>query len=197
MRSHVYSLMRTIMASAERDELIGSNPCKIVGAGTVSRAKLIRPATVEQLQILADAMPERLRLMVLLSSWCALRFGEVVELRRKDIDLGAEVIRIRRAAARVKGTYEIGDPKTYSSIRDVYIPENIIPAIEHHLERFVEGSPDALLFPNDSGGNLQPSTVNRYCVQSHSCVAAEGRFALARSATLRRDDVRADRRESC
>jgi hypothetical protein len=36
--------------------------------------------------------------MVLLASWCALRFGETVELRRGDIDLSGEVIRVRRAA---------------------------------------------------------------------------------------------------
>ena len=35
-------------------------------------------------------MPERLQLMVTLASWCALRFGEIVELRRGDVDLGAE-----------------------------------------------------------------------------------------------------------
>ena len=52
--------------------------------------------------MLTAAMPERLRLMVTLASWCALRFGETVELRRGDIDLSDEVIRIRRAAVRTK-----------------------------------------------------------------------------------------------
>ena len=32
-------------------------------------------------------MPEQYRAMVLLAAWCALRFGELTELRRKDINL--------------------------------------------------------------------------------------------------------------
>lgn len=57
---------------------------------------------VREIGVLTAAMPERLRLMVTLASWCALRFGETVERRRGDIDLSDEVIRIRRAAVRVK-----------------------------------------------------------------------------------------------
>ena len=55
--------------------------------------------------MLTEAMPEKLQLMVTLASWCALRFGEIVELRRGDIDLSPDVIRIRRAAVRTKGAY--------------------------------------------------------------------------------------------
>ena len=87
MRSHAYSLLRTIMASAVNDEIIDANPCRIVGAGRAKRVHKIRPASVAELGVLTEAMPERLRLMVTLASWCALRFGETVELRRGDIDL--------------------------------------------------------------------------------------------------------------
>ena len=82
--------------------LIDANPARIVGAGRAKRVHKIRPASVEELGVLTAAMPERLRLMVTLASWCALRFGETVELRRGDIDLSDEVIRIRRAAVRTK-----------------------------------------------------------------------------------------------
>ncbi|EUA09271.1 phage integrase family protein [Mycobacterium kansasii 732] len=102
MRSHAYSLLRTIMGSAVIDELIDANPCRIVGAGRAKRVHKIRPASVDELAKLTIAMPERLRLMVTLASWCALRFGEAVELRRADVDLSEEVIRVRRAAVRTK-----------------------------------------------------------------------------------------------
>lgn len=48
-------------------------------------------------------MPERLRLMVELAAWCALRFGEVAELRRGDVDLKNGVIRVSRAVQWVDG----------------------------------------------------------------------------------------------
>ena len=34
-----------------------------------------------------DAMPDAVAAMVLLAAWCALRFGELAELRRRDVDL--------------------------------------------------------------------------------------------------------------
>lgn len=39
--------------------------------------------------------------MALLASWCALRFGELAELRRGDIDTKNGVIRVRRAYVRL------------------------------------------------------------------------------------------------
>ncbi len=175
MRSHAYSLLRTIMASAVVDEVIDANPCRIVGAGRTKRVHKIRPASVEELGALTAEMPERLRLMVTLASWCALRFGETVELRRGDIDLSAEVIRIRRAAVRTKGAYTVTTPKSDASVRDVDIPPHIIPAIEAHLAKYVGKGRDSFLFPAQGGGHLQPSTLMRHWYKAR---AAAGRNDL-------------------
>jgi integrase len=183
MRAHTYSLLRTIMASAVNDELIDANPCRIVGAGRTNRVHKIKPASVEELAVLTAAMPERLQLMVLLASWCALRFGETIELRRGDVDLSGEVIRIRRAAVRVKVipgadgsssgvSFLVTTPKSDAGIRDVDIPPHIIPIIEDHLAKYVGRSRDSLLFPADNGGHLQPSTLARHWYKAR---AAAGR----------------------
>ncbi len=42
------------------------------------------------------ALPGRYRLMALLAAWCALRFGELAELRRSDLDVRSGVIHVRR-----------------------------------------------------------------------------------------------------
>ena len=65
-----------------------------------------------ELEALTMAMPERYRLMILLASWCGLRFGEITELRRHDVDLTDGVVNIRRAVVRVDGEFIIGTPKT-------------------------------------------------------------------------------------
>ena len=162
MRSHAYSLLRTIMASAVNDEAFDANPCRIVGAGRSKRVHRIRPASVDELAVLTEEMPKRLRLMATLASWCALRFGETVELRRSDIDLGDEVIRIRRAAVRTKGAYAATTPKSDAGLRDVAIPPHIIPAIRDHLDGYVGKARDSLVFPANNGGHLQPSTLYRH-----------------------------------
>ena len=122
----------------------------------------IRPASIAELGVLTEAMPEKLRLMVTLASWCALRLGEIVELRRGDVDLSQEVIRIRRAAVRTRGAYSITTPKSDAGVRDVAIPPHVIPLIEAHLAKHVDRGRDSLIFPADNGGHLQPSTLYRH-----------------------------------
>jgi hypothetical protein len=52
--------------------------------------------------------------MILLASWCALRFGELTELRRRDAvldpDKGRGVIRVERAVVRVDDGFAITTP---------------------------------------------------------------------------------------
>ena len=112
------------MNSSTRNPAASSAPAAPSGCTRSGRQ------SVAELGVLTEAMPERLRLMVTLASWCALRFGETVELRRGDIDLSAEVIRIRRAAVRTKGAYSITTPEVDAGVRDVAIPPHIIPLIE-------------------------------------------------------------------
>lgn len=160
MRAHAYSLLRTILETARtRDRIIETNPCLVRGGGTVSRKVKPQPATLEQLAIATAAMPERMRLMVPLSAWCALRFGELIELRRSDIDVTNGVIRIRRAAVRVGGNWVVGDPKSEAGARDVAIPPHLMDMVNEHLEPLRR---DDLLFPAVSGGHMQPSTLYRW-----------------------------------
>jgi integrase len=164
MRAHAYSLLRTIMETARtRDRLIDVNPCAIRGAGSVKRAVTTKTATLAQLDTITAEMPERLQPMVLLAAWCAMRFGELAELRRGDVHVNDGVVSIKRGVYRVTGRQEVGSPKSDAGIRDVAIPPNILPMIKAHLaSEHVDPRKDALLFPAKSGGHLQPSTFYRH-----------------------------------
>lgn len=79
------------------------NPVGIRGAAQVDRASETRPASIPELTVIAAAMPARFRLAVLLSAFTGIRFGEMAELRRKDLSATLEQLRISRAVVRVKG----------------------------------------------------------------------------------------------
>ena len=66
--------------------------------------------TLEQLRMLADAAGEHRPLVYVLGT-CGLRFGEVAELRWRDLDLQKKQIRIARSVTLVDGVFEIGSPK--------------------------------------------------------------------------------------
>ena len=67
-----------------------------------------------QLETITQEMPEQYQAMILLASWCALRFGELTELRRKDITLGEDdgVIRVERGVVRVGDGFQVTTPKS-------------------------------------------------------------------------------------
>ena len=161
--AHAYSLLRTILKDAEQRRLIDHNPCHIRGAGTTKRAKVIEPATVSELAALVEALPERYRALALLAAWCQLRFGELIGLRRKDLDLDRAVVRVRQGVTRIPGKVIVGTPKSHKGTRDVTIPFGLLPVIEAHLETIAD-DPDALVFPSvtDPTKHLAQSTLFRH-----------------------------------
>lgn len=71
--------------------------------------------------------------MALLAAWCALRFGELTELRRGDIDLRNTRVSITRGVVRVDGGFVVGAPKSDAGVRYVTIPPHLIPVLKAHL----------------------------------------------------------------
>lgn len=67
-------------------------------------------------------MPEQYRALVLLGAWCALRSGELLELRRRDVDVVHGTVRVERAVSWVRGKAVTGHPKTAAGTRTVAIP---------------------------------------------------------------------------
>jgi integrase len=103
VRARSYALLKAVMNTAVADEVIDSNPCRIRGAANTPRAREIRPASIDELAVIVEAIPSRHRALVLLCAWCALRSGEVLELRRKDVDIAAGTVRVVRAVSWVGG----------------------------------------------------------------------------------------------
>lgn len=159
IKAHAYGLLRAILATAVGDSLLAVNPCHIRGAGSAKRVHKIEPLSLVQLEKLVDAMPRKYQAMTLVAAWGGLRFGELVELRRKDIDLNAGVIHVRRGAVRVDGQVLIGTPKSDAGVRDVAIPPHLIPMLKDHLRKNITGGKEGLLFPAANGGTLAPSTL--------------------------------------
>jgi integrase len=161
LRAHAYGLLRTILSSAVQDRLMDLNPCHIRGAGNSKRVHKIKPASIAELEAIVTAMPERYRAMTLIAAWCQLRFGELTELRRKDINQTTGTIHVRRGVVRAAGKTIVGTPKSDAGIRDVAIPPHLMPMLKEHLRDHAEPGKDGLLFPAAGGGHLATSTLYR------------------------------------
>jgi integrase len=162
LRAHAYMLLKTICGTAVHDDLLPANPCRIRGAGQAARASKTEPASLEELATIVEAMPDRYRLMVLLAAWCALRFGELTELRGHDIDTRHGVIKLRRGVTWVDGEAVIVTPKSTAGSRDVAVPPHLLPLVREHLLAHGVGRA-GLLFPaaHDPDGHMRPATLYR------------------------------------
>ncbi len=174
-RARAYSLLRSILASAVEDGYFTVNPARIRGVGNVDRAHEVNPATPEELTTLTEAMPPRYRLMVQLAAWCALRFGELTELRRGDVDTAQGVVRIHRAVVCVNGEFIVKEPKSKAGIRKVAIPQALMPMVREHLLAHTAPGPDGLLFGarNDPTQHLRQSALARVYYPARSAAGRE------------------------
>jgi len=124
--THAYQLLKAIFNTAVQDKLVTENPCQIKSASKhPSRVtwKALSPCELEQV---AQEVPEAYRVALPVAAWCGLRFGELIELRRKDVHDGERlVLKIRRAGHTVGKGLEIGPPKTEAGIRDVTVPPHV------------------------------------------------------------------------
>lgn len=162
VNARAYALLRAILTTAVTDELLASNPCRVRAASNPPTKKEIRPATLAELDVLVKEMPEQLGALVLLCAWCALRVGEVLELRRRDLDLNLGVVKVTRAVSWVRGQPIVGTPKSAAGTREVNMPPHIVPALEQHLEKHVRPGENSLLFPSvrDHQRHLQPTVLH-------------------------------------
>jgi integrase len=163
-QAHAYSLLRAIMRTAADPTknngrpLIPFNPCGISGGGSSGTKRRIRPATPQEVATIVAAIAERHQLIVLLADGSALRFGELAELRRSDIDLANAVIRVRRGVVRSRSAGVVAKaPKSEAGIRDVPIPPDTLDAVRDHIAQHAAPGAQGLLFPGRNGEHLSPS----------------------------------------
>lgn len=142
-------LLSAILNAALDDGRISKNPCRIKGADREKPAE--RPvASVAEVFFLADHINPRYRALVLTAALASLRWGELVALRRRDIDLVSGLLFVRRAMVERGGNLELSLPKN-NKTRTVAIPTVLIDELRLHLT-MVEASSDSMVFTGDRGG---------------------------------------------
>lgn len=157
-----YTRVRSVLATATEEGLIAENPCHIPGAAAKPRRnKRNTVATIAQVERIAAQLPADLQILPLLGFWCALRYGEAVELRRKDIDLEAGTVSVSRAFRIVPGAgHEIARPKTEAGVRTIAIPPNLLGRLAEHMNKHVARGMEALIVHSrlDPRANLRNNT---------------------------------------
>jgi hypothetical protein len=87
-------------------------------------ASLLHPAerpvlTVQEVFVLAAAVPPRFRVLVLLATFGSMRWGELAAVRRHSVDLEARRVRIEASVAEMKtgNSSPVGPRRMRESVR--------------------------------------------------------------------------------
>ena len=159
MAAKAYRRLRAVLMTAvNEDRILPRNPCQIRGADREHASE--RPvASVAEVLALADVVPGRYRALILLATFGSLRFGEVTALERRDVDLRAGTVEVRRAFVEVHGKGLVaGPPKSRAGRRKVAIPPSVVDAVRLHLAE--QSGVGPLVFTGPKGAPLRRGTFN-------------------------------------
>jgi integrase len=163
-----------VLATAVHDELLPANPAHIARAmaAPTKRQPVILDAP-EVAALAAEIRPE-LRALILVAAWCGPRWGELIELRRKDIGKDCATITSARGATHRQRECRIDTPKSGRG-RAVHVPPHIRPALAEHLAQHVGKSPGAQLFAPARGGcHLRDRVFAEYYNAALSSIGRDG-----------------------
>lgn len=146
-----YVRLRQVLGQAVDDERIVKNPCRIRRGG-VERPPEQRFASMAELLTLSENVPDRYRAMVLTAGLGGLRQGELLALRRGDLDLTAGVIHVRRKRQILdSGEVLESSPKSEAGRRTVSLPGPLVTELRAHLDSFVSPGEAAYVFTSADG----------------------------------------------
>ncbi len=156
-----YRLLRAVLTTAETDELIRANPCRIRGGGQEHHGE--RPMVATSLVLdLAEAIAPRYRALVLVAGFAGLRTGESLALRRADVDLLHGELRVTAQAQELVGRGRtVLAPKSEAGRRIVAIPSIVVEALEAHLAAFTPTDTDAPVFTGPLGSPARRATISK------------------------------------
>jgi integrase len=139
------TLFGTVMAAAEADELILSNPVRktrFPRRGPVKERAVIAPEKIRELLM---ALPEPASSLAHLLVFTGLRIGELLALRWRDVDLERRGLRVTQSV--YEGHFD--EPKSQRSKRSVPLGAKSIEILSALKPAGV--NPDALVFSTGTG----------------------------------------------
>ncbi len=133
----------------------GSNPA--IGV-SLPEKKPVREKQVlgaNQILHLLTLLKEPVRTMVLLGILTGMRIGEILGLRRKDVDFSSGQIRIEQACYRGL----LGTPKTKGSRRTLPLPRPLVISLTQTYEHATRAGEDDLVFQTRNGTPLNDTNL--------------------------------------
>lgn len=140
----IVGIVSTVFGAAIDDGLIHRNPCSARSVKSPRVAgKRVVPWTLEQVNAMSAAVPQRLAPMLYVGAGCGHRQGEMFGLALEDVDFLGRVIRVVRQVRLVDGCLVFSLPKG-GKTREVPLPDEVGLRLGAHIQAY---SPTPVTLP--------------------------------------------------
>jgi integrase len=120
------SVIKGILDEAFYDEVIEKNPVSKIRLPKLTRS-IIYPFTPDEVNsILLSAEMNNYKNYLNIAFFTGMRSGEIIGLKKEDIDLKNKILKVRRTRSR----FGESSPKTRGSLRDIPILDSLLPLVE-------------------------------------------------------------------
>lgn len=174
---NIIKVLKMFFIYATSEGYTAKNPClKISIPGEKPKKQEVETFTDAEVNRIRETMKgNRLELLINLAFGTGLRKGELLALRYDDIKNGtikvhaslAKPIRIERDGTRVQ-EFEVWEPKSAGSVRDVPVPTELLPMLEAHRRKQTEerlaiglGGKSDYIFTTETGNFIDPTNFTR------------------------------------
>jgi integrase len=148
----VHRILAGIFKAAVRDRRVVASPCEGTKLPKVHRQP-IEPTTLEAVEALTEAMPERYRALITLAAGTGLRQGEIFGLTVDRVDFLRRQLSVDRQLVTMPGRVPyLAPPKTQASVRVVPMPQVVVDALAVHLATWPA---DGFLFTTELGDPIR------------------------------------------
>ena len=182
-----YKHLKTLMTWAHKRHWIATNPCDIERGSAYTPTEPPAPSA-QQVQIMIESSTGAFQAILALAAFGGLRKGEILELRRKDLEIQEDQgerwlrVNISRGVIWNQGVPEVRKPKTEAGIRSVLLPIGASDLVIKHLTQ-VPIDPEALLFFKGASPtqHLAESDLNPTWRKIRKLANFQGRFHSLRT----------------
>ena len=152
-----FRTLRRVLNAAVDNEILGRAPTARIKPPVVQQTEM-RFLTAEQVNTQANELPAHLRVFVLTAAFTGMRWGELIGLRRANVDLDVGCIYVVEQLVRVDREWVRKGPKTAAGRRRIALPPLLTELLVDHVETHSSDAPDALVFPNKAGKPIDRSS---------------------------------------
>ena len=129
---HFYRVLKRALAQAVKWGLIQRNPCDLVDPPRVEMVEMQALDEHRLMALLAAVRQTRHYVPVLIAATTGMRLGEILGLKRSDIDLECRECQVVRSLQQTDEGLSFKTPKTRRSRRTVLLPQMAVDALKVH-----------------------------------------------------------------